>query len=76
MALFNKYMVHKAKEGERWADLAYKYYGDSFKFAPIIMCNLDIPISPFLPVGADIIIPFSDTSKSNKVEDGLPIWKQ
>lgn len=74
MASYSKYIIHIAQEDERWDDLAYKYYGDCFKYAPIVESNPDIEISPFLPVGAEIIIPITEQRTADT--EGLPIWKQ
>lgn len=75
MASYNKYKIHVTQVQERWDDLAYKYYGDCFKFKPIIEANPDVAISPFLPVGENIIIPFSETITQSDNEVSLP-WKQ
>lgn len=74
MAVFSKYLKHTAKDGERWDDLARIYYGDCFKFEPIISANPDIAISPFLPSGAIVVVPILDNL--NSVNEDLPIWKQ
>lgn len=72
---YSKYVEHIAQQGERWDDLAFKYYGDSFSFLEIIKANPDIAISPFLPEGSIVKIPiFEDTQISDKTD--LPIWKQ
>lgn len=74
MAFYNKYKIHKVQQNQRWDDLARIYYGDCFKFAQIIEANSSIPISPFLPVDAQIIIPFFENETT--VNEDLPIWKQ
>lgn len=74
---YSKYIEHKAQAGERWDDLAYKYYGNCFQVNEIIEANPDIAISPFLPEGETIIIPIPEdhtTSLSNT--ESLPVWKQ
>lgn len=38
--------------------------------------NPDVAISPFLPAGVNIIIPFSENITKIEDEDELPIWKQ
>lgn len=75
MVSYSKYKIHTAQENERWDDLAYRYYGDCFKYKAIIEANPDVEISPFLPAGAQIIIPFTENS-TTKDEAELPIWKQ
>lgn len=71
---YNKYKIHKVQQNERWDDLARIYYGDCFKFTQIIEANPSIPISPFLPVDSNIIIPFFENHTT--VNEDLPIWKQ
>ncbi len=75
MVFYSKYIIHKAQSNERWDDLAYRYYGDCFRYKQIIEANPDVAISPFLPAGAQIIIPFTENS-TTKDEAELPIWKQ
>lgn len=75
MVSYSKYKIHTAQENERWDDLAYMYYGDCFKYKAIIEANPDVEISPFLPAGRQIIIPFSETITQTENEVNLP-WKQ
>lgn len=70
---YSKYIIHKTKQGERWDSLAYKYYGNCFKYTPIVMANPNMPISPFLPEGVDVVIPFFDNNTETNEE--LPPWK-
>lgn len=74
MVSYSKYIIHKAEANERWDNLAYKYYGDCFKYKQIIEANPDTAISPFLPAGENIIIPFTETATTEEEEE-LPIWK-
>lgn len=75
MVSYSKYKIHIAQENERWDDLAYKYYGNCFQYKPIIEANPAVAISPFLPAGAKIIIPFNETITQSDNEVNLP-WKQ
>lgn len=74
MALYKKYVIHKVAQNERWDDLARIYYGDCFKFLPIIEANPTVEISPFLQIDTNIIIPIFE-DEIEQVE-GLPSWKQ
>ena len=74
---YSKYIEHKAQAGERWDDLAYKYYGNCFQVAEIIDANPQIGISPFLPEGEIIIIPILEkTTQTKTTNESLPIWQQ
>ena len=70
------YYFHIASAGERWDTVAYKYYKNPHKIAPIIMSNPHIPISPIIEEGTEIKIPKLDELKSNSKVAQLPIWKQ
>lgn len=74
MAEYSKFIIHKTKQGDRWDSLAYKYYGNCFKYAPIVMANPTMPICPFLPADVEIIIPFFDNNKD--INEELPPWKR
>ena len=74
---YSKYVEHKAQAGERWDDLAYKYYGNGFQVSGIIKANPDIAISPFLPENETIIIPIpEDDTNLLSNQDSLPVWKR
>ena len=70
---YSNYIIRKSKQGDRWDEYAYEYYGDCYRYPEIISANPEIGISPFIPADVDIIIPFQDESTNIKNE-GLPPW--
>lgn len=74
--VYSKYIEHTAQAGERWDDLAYKYYGNCFQVNEIIEANPQIGISPFLPEGETIVIPILESKTSSTSNESLPIWQQ
>ena len=45
------YLTHITTEGERWDQIAARYYGDSRRYQPIIDANQHVPLTPALPSG-------------------------
>lgn len=70
---YTEYKEYTTKQGDRWDTIAYREYGNCFKYAPLIMCNPDVPISPIIPEGTKLIIPVFETTEEK--EEGLPVWK-
>ena len=68
------FIKHIVKNSERWDSIAYKYYGDCFKITPLIMANPEVPISPFVPNGTELIIPILENTKQENAD--LPPWKK
>lgn len=73
MNSYSKYKKYTTQAGDTWDKIAYREYGNCFKYAPLIMSNPAVTISPFIPEGTEIIIPVFEESKQ---EEGLPPWKQ
>lgn len=69
-----KSITHISSNGDRWDLLAWRYYGDPTKFAPIVMANPGIPIDPVLLGGLAIIIPVLQTTSA--IATDLPPWKR
>ena len=65
------YLTHITTDGERWDQLAYKYYGDSTQYERIIAANPHMAMTPTLPAGVKLAIPVVE--QSDVVED-LPPW--
>ncbi|KAF0205490.1 MAG: hypothetical protein FD173_933 [Gallionellaceae bacterium] len=65
---------HITTEGERWDQLAYRYYGDAFAYERIVVANPDIPLMLVLPGGLELAIPVIE--ESDVIATGeLPPWK-
>ncbi|AOJ71038.1 MULTISPECIES: tail protein X [Burkholderia] len=67
------FLTHVTTEGERWDQLAHRYYGDPFAYERIIAANPDVPITPLLPSGLALSIPV--IARAELSED-LPPWKR
>jgi len=70
----NQFIKHITSNTERWDLLAWKYYGDSTLFGPIVMANPAVPIEPVLEAGFTIMIPV--LPKPANAPANLPPWKQ
>lgn len=75
---YTKYIEYTAVQGDTWTGLAYRYYGDCFDYARLIMCNPEAAISPLIDEGTKLIIPVFEDEETLLEDDteGLPLWKQ
>lgn len=62
------------KDGDRWDTIAWDMYGDALLYAPIIVANSQVPITPILPANIKLYIPIIDNSDAPGPE-GMPPWK-
>ena len=69
------FIFYKCGENERWDNIAYKHYKNTYKITELINANPHIPITQTIPENTEIMIPIEDYNKS---EDNslLPVWKQ
>lgn len=65
------YLTHVTTEGERWDQIAHRYYGDATMYEPIIAANPNVPIAPTLPGGLRLAIPVIE--RADLYED-IPPW--
>lgn len=65
------YLPHLTTEGERWDQLAYRYYGSAYRYEPIIRANPHVPLTAVLPAGLELRIPLLDVES---VTEDLPPW--
>lgn len=68
-----KYILYTTKEGDRWDNIAYKHYGDAYRYQPIIEANPNIRILSKLPANVTLRVPLLDLTDYIKSED-LPPW--
>ncbi len=66
-------LYHVTLENERWDQIAYRYYGDAFKYEGIIAANPHVPIAEVLPSGLKLAIPLIAKATVTPAED-LPPW--
>ncbi|HBM0096103.1 TPA: tail protein X [Salmonella enterica subsp. enterica serovar Blitta] len=67
------YIEHITTDGERWDQIAYRYYGDPFGYVRIIMANPHIAVTPVLDAGQRLAIPVIDAEQTTQE---LPPWLQ
>jgi len=68
-------LIHVTKAGERWDTIAWAYYGDAHRYAPIIAANPHVPITPALPAGVRLNIPVLNRGSITSTNlAGLPPW--
>ena len=53
-------IIHLTTEGERWDNLAWRYYRNPLAYEAIIAANPGVPIYPVLPSGLRLAIPVVD----------------
>ena len=59
-----RYLEHVTTEGERWDNLAWRYYADALAYERIIAANPHVAIIPVLPSGVRLIIPVISASQT------------
>ncbi|WP_296663510.1 tail protein X [Paraburkholderia sp.] len=65
------FLSHVTRDGERWDQLSYHYYGTPFEYERIVGANPDVPITPALPGGLLLAIPVIAT---DELTGDLPPW--
>lgn len=60
MSLIN--LRHITTDGERWDQLAYRYYGDALAYERLVAANSHIPMMMVLPGGLELAIPVIELS--------------
>lgn len=71
----DKYITHITKVQERWDSIAYKYYGNCYKVAPLIMSNPHLAIGYYIPANSKVIVPILNDTQLNAKSDELPPWR-
>jgi len=51
------YLTYLTVEGDTWDAIAYRYYGNAYRYPPLIAANPNVPITPVLPAGVKLTIP-------------------
>lgn len=69
----SEYLTHMTRDGERWDQIAHRYYGDAFGYARIIQANPAVPIRDHLPGGLVLLIPVIEAQPT---VTELPPWKR
>ena len=66
-------LIHLTTQGERWDNLAWRYYRDPYGYESIIKANPDVALYPVLPGGLRLVVPIQARSTSLTPEM-LPPW--
>ncbi|OHX10253.1 hypothetical protein BI347_20870 [Chromobacterium sphagni] len=65
------FLTHVTTQGERWDQLASRYYGDPLAYERIITANPHIPLVTTLPSGLVLSIPVIEQAD---LAEELPLW--
>lgn len=65
------YLEHITTDGERWDQIAHRYYGDPLGYGRIILANPHIAITPVLMAGQRLAIPVIDAQRPSQE---IPPW--
>ncbi|MDE1531692.1 tail protein X [Pseudomonas carnis] len=65
------FLTHITTEGERWDQLAWKYYGDAHRYLAIVQANPHVPLTAALPAGLTLAIPLLEPEATT---EDLPPW--
>lgn len=71
----SEYLEHVTTDGERWDQLADRYYGDPYGYERLVVANRHVPPTPVLVGGLVLRVPVvvdADTIAA----DQLPPWKR
>lgn len=71
-----EYIEHKTIAGERWDQLAFRYYGSAMLYEPIIRANPYVAIEPILAEGIVLRIPLLEQTEIAEDLGDLPPWRQ
>ena len=65
------YLIHITRDGDRWDQIAYRYYNDPYAYERIIAANPNVPIVDVLPAGIRLAVPIIHEELT---EEDLPPW--
>jgi len=65
------YLTYITIEGDTWDAIAYRHYGNAYRYAPILAANRHVPITPVLPAGLVLTIPVLPREPDTQ---NLPPW--
>ena len=66
---------HITMQGERWDQIAWRYYGDASRLSEIIEANPHINIDDVLGAGILVLVPLIEDKITENREE-LPPWKR
>lgn len=71
---YTEYLEHVTTDNDRWDHIAYLYYGDAARIAPLAEANESLRLMPALPGGLIVRVPILD---DDAADDGdMPPWRR
>lgn len=67
---------YTTKQGERWDQLAHRYYGTVKSMNILTDANPTVSLSPIIDSGTNLIIPIVDNSSDTVITKNTPPWKK
>ena len=71
----SEYLVHTVSSGERWDQIAARYYGDATQYHRIVSANPYAPIWAALPEGLRLKVPVIAAEDLDTDLGGQPPWR-
>lgn len=68
-----EYIEHITLDGDRWDQIAYRYYGDANLITPLAEANEHLRLLPVLPGGLPVRVPIL-ADNDNIAPSELPPW--
>lgn len=68
-----EYIEHITLDGDRWDQIAHRYYGDASRITPLAEANEHLRLLPVLPGGLQVRVPILDDN-DNIAPSELPPW--
>ena len=67
------FIRHITGPQDRWDSLAYEFYGDAMRYAPLVSANPALGKPPILPPGIEVLVPILDEAIQSTAI--LPPWR-
>lgn len=68
----SSHLRHITTDGERWDQLAWRYYGDVSAYERIVAANPGIPLMLTLPGGLELVIPVIEADSTISALESPP----
>ena len=66
---------YTTKEGDRWDQLAFRFYGSVKSIGILTDANPTVSLSPVIDFGTILIVPIIDNSTASVITKNKPPWK-
>lgn len=71
-----EFIEHTTIDGERWDQLADRYYGNALLYRYIVRANPYVDITPLVPSCVTLRIPLLEQTAIAEDKGDLPPWRQ